>query len=360
MKPQFAAQTHIEKTVACLREQASSVIKNVLFMSDIPTCDVQKAMQALNTFGQIALHFHPDRIDSRGVTVIEGLLKDGCYKSQFETHISNGQLSPELGGPRDHWENQLFGNRYSGIKQRPKYGALDLGLCPLGPAPRFGSCYFISQSEVLSRCTFSYMDSYRLPKEKGTLQCFEVILAALLSETFERQYALGVTNIKPAEVIAHMQHQLSLGVRSRFERRPLSNLDHYIEAQIHGDVSLDDDIAYLVADPSFQQTETGDAMAALCQEYDIELLWHHGYELNADSVPKDFRGASMPEVAQSISEDGLVNASIIGKAAVALTLKPMSWSERGKQAQQLQQLKLMWHMLVKFGANNSTNMIKGI
>ncbi|WP_144210987.1 DUF3626 domain-containing protein [Shewanella donghaensis] len=352
MKPQFAAQTHIEKTVACLREQANSVIKNVLLMSDIPTSEVQQAMQALNSFGQVALHFHPDRIDSRGVTVAAGLLKDGFYKSQFETHISNGQLSPELGGPRDHWENQLFGHRYSGIKQRPKYGALDLGLCSLGPAPRFGSCYFMTTSQVLSRCTFSYLDSYRLPKEKGTLQYFEVILAALLSEAFERQYALGVANIKPAGVISHMRQQLPLGVKPRFDRLPLCNLDHYIEAQIHGDVSLDRDIGYLVADPSFKDTDTSDCLHELCAEYDIELLWHKGYQLHVDNVAKDFRGASMPEVAKAIAEEGVINARIIGQAAAALTLKPVSWSERGKQAQQLQQLKLMWHMLVKFGANN--------
>ncbi|WP_076540695.1 DUF3626 domain-containing protein [Shewanella sp. UCD-KL21] len=349
MKPQFAAQVHIEKTLACLREQASSVIKNILLMSNVSSQDLQQGMKKLHGHGQVALHFHPDRIDSRGLSVAAGLLKDGYYKTQFETHISNGQLSPELGGPRDHWENQLFGQCYSGVKHRPKYGALDLGLCPLGPAPRFGSCYFITQPQVLSRCSFSYMDSYRLPKEKGTLQCFEVILAALLSESFERHYALGLANIKPAQIITHLQ-QLPVGVNARFTRQPLCNLDHYIEAQIHGDVSLDDDIAYLVADPSFKQTEVGDCMQALCEEYDITLLWHQGYQLTLDNVPKDFRGPDMPALAQAIAKDGLISAQLIGKAAMDLSLKPMSWSERGKQAQQLQQLKLIWHVLVKFGA----------
>ncbi|MCL1066026.1 DUF3626 domain-containing protein [Shewanella olleyana] len=345
-----AAQLHIEHSLACLREHSSSVIKNVLLMSNIPTFDVQQAMQALHQHGRVALHFHPDRIDSRGLSVAAGLLKDGVYKSQFETHISNGQLSPELGGPRDHWENQLFGNSYSGVKLRPKYGALDIGLCPMGPAPRFGSCYFLTHAQVLSRCTFSYMDSYRLPKEKGTLSCFEVILAALLSECFERQYALGVKNIKPAGIVNHLKQQLPKGVAERFERQPLANLDHYIEAQIHGEVSLDNDIGYLIADPSFKDTDIGEVMNALCSEYDIELLWHQGYQLNVESVPTDFRGATMPELAKVIARDNIINAQIIGRAAQVLAESPVSWSQRGKQAQQIQQLKLMWHVLVKFGA----------
>ncbi|WP_299570197.1 DUF3626 domain-containing protein [uncultured Shewanella sp.] len=349
MNRKSAAQLHIEHTVACLREHSSSVIKNVLLMSNIPTFNVQQAMQSLHQHGRVALHFHPDRIDSRGLSVAAGLLKDGCYKSQFETHISNGQLSPELGGPRDHWENQLFGNSYSGVKLRPKYGALDIGLCPMGPAPRFGSCYFLTHTQVLSRCTFSYMDSYRLPKEKGTLNCFEVVLAALLSECFERQYALGVKDIKPAGIVEHVSYQLSKGVNARFERSALSNLDHYIEAQIHGEVSLDNDIGYLVADPSFKDTDIGEVMQTLCSEYDIELLWHQGYQLEVVKVPGDFRGAAMPDLAKVIARDNIITAEVIGRAAQVLSESPVSWSERSKQAQQIQQLKLMWHVLVKFG-----------
>ncbi len=349
MNRKSAAQIHIEHSVACLREHSSAVIKNVLLMSNIDTAAVHKAMQALHQHGRVALHFHPDRIDSRGLSVAAGLLKDGFYKSQFETHISNGQLSPELGGPRDHWENQLFGHSYSGVKLRPKYGALDLGLSPTGPAPRFGSCYFLTHTQVLSRCTFSYMDSYRLPKEKGTLSCFEVILAALLSECFERQYALGVKEIKPADMVNHLWQQLPQGVRARFDMPALSNLDHYIEAQIHGEVSLEHDIGYLVADPSYKDTDIGELMQSMCHEYDIELLWHQGYQLDVEQVPDDFRGATMPELAKVIARDKQINADIIGRAAQVLTEKPVPWSQRTKQAQQVQQLKLMWHVLVKFG-----------
>lgn len=349
MNHKSAAQTHIEKIALTLRDPAHALIKNVLLMSNIPTPQLHQAMRQLTLHGRIALHFHPDRIDSRGIRVVDGLMKDGYYKSQFETHISNGQLSPELGGPRDHWENQLFGQSYSGIKHRPKYGALDLGLCPHGPAPRFGSCYLLTKPQVLSRCTFSYMDSYRLPKEKGTLSCFDGVLAALLSESFERHYALGVTGFKPAKLVAYLANELSDMLNSRFSRQACGNLDHYIEAQIHGELSLHSDIDMLVADPSFKDTAIGDALQQLCEQYQFDLLWHQGYQLKAIDVPSDFRGANMPVLAKSIADNEMINAEIIGRAAYELGKQHTSWCERGSYANKAQELKLLWQVLVKFG-----------
>ncbi|QDE30073.1 DUF3626 domain-containing protein [Shewanella polaris] len=349
----ITAQTHIEKMAYELRDHAHAVIKNVLLMSNISTLSLQLAMRELAQHSRVALHFHPDRIDSRGLTVVNGLLRDGVYKSQFETHVSNGHLSPELGGSRDHFENKLFGNTYSGIKHRPKYGALDFGLCSLGPAPRFGSCYFITHPQILSRCTFSYMDSYRQPKEKGTIKCFDAILAALLSESFERQYALGIPGLKPNKLIEHFSQHLTDDISSRFDTAPSGNLDHYIEAQIHGDVSLDQDVAMLVADPSFKGNAIGDSFIALCDEYSIELHWHQGRQINVSQVPDDFRGPTMPTLAQSIAENEFINAEIIGRAAYHLQQQPASWSERGTHAKKLQDLKLLWHVLVKYGESTA-------
>jgi hypothetical protein len=345
----LTAQTYIEKVAYEQRDHAHAVIKNVLLMSNISTLSLQLAMRELAKHSRVALHFHPDRIDNRGLTVVNGLLRDGIYKSQFETHVSNGLLSPELGGSRDHFENQLFGDAYSGIKHRPKYGAVDFGLCPLGPAPRFGSCYLVTHPQILPRCTFSYMDSYRQPKEKGTIKCFDAILAALLSESFERQYALGIAGLKPSKLIEHFSQHLTDAMSTRFSTRPSGNLDHYIEAQIHGDVSLDQDVAMLVADPSFIGSTIGDSLIALCDEYAIELHWHQGRQINVAQVPDDFRGAAMPALAQSIAEDELINAEIIGRAAYLLQKQPASWSERGAHTKKLQDLKLLWHVLVKYG-----------
>jgi hypothetical protein len=60
---------------------------------------------------------------------------------------------------------RLFGGAYhcddATNAQRPKYGALDLMRHPDGPAPRFGSCYFLLKPAVAARCTFTYLDSHK-------------------------------------------------------------------------------------------------------------------------------------------------------------------------------------------------------
>lgn len=345
----MTAIQHIERLARGRSEQAVAVIKNVQQMSNIPMQEMQLALRQLFQCGRVALHFHPDRIDSRGLTVAEGLLRDGQYRSQFETHISNGQLSPELGGPRDHWENQLFGDVYKGTKSRPKYGALDLGMWQDGPAPRFGSCYLLTHSQLLTRATFTYLDSYRNPKERGTLSCFDDVLAALLTESFERHYALGKAEFKPLNVIHYLAHQLNSSLLTRFERPMSANLDHYIEAQIHGDVSLDEDIAMLVADPSFKGTEIGATLSKLCDRYDIELQYHSGFCLHTAQIPSDFRGPTMPSLAERIAIDDSVDAYAIGVAARDLYHSPQHWRDRGNRAQVAHELKLLWHVLVKYG-----------
>jgi len=160
---------------------------------------------------------------------------------------------------------------------------------------------------------------------------------------------LGISGLKPSKLIDYFSQHLTDDMSHRFDKVPSGNLDHYIEAQIHGTVSLDQDIAMLVADPSFKGTAIGDSLIALCHEYEIELYWHQGRQINVAQVPDDFRGAAMPILAQSIAEDELINAEIIGRAAYQLQKKPASWSERGAHSKKRQDLKLLWHVLVKYG-----------
>ena len=143
----------------------------------------EEAVANLKSHARIALHFHPDRLDSSMKSIAEALFEQGIYKSQFETLLSNGSVSAYPGGERDLWEQRIFGGAYQleGVTndQRPKYGALNLMLHPDGPAPRFGSCYFLLSPKVSYRSTYTYLDSHQDPKEKGTYEEFDMILAAL-------------------------------------------------------------------------------------------------------------------------------------------------------------------------------------
>ncbi len=320
-------------------------------MCNLERTTYDQAITKLKTYARVALHFHPDRPDPTMRSVAENLLEQGVYKSQFETFLSNGSVSAYPGGHRDVWERQLFNGAYDGAapNERPKYGALDIMLHPDGPAPRFGSCYFLLSPEVSRRCTYTYSDSHQNPKEKGTYEQLDLVLSALLSDAFFRDFAIGEKNISVSKLIRHMLVQLEQPFQPPCNKAPNRNLNHYIEAQIHGDISLRDDVSILVADPSFKGTSIGGVLEQICLKYAIKLYWHMGFVLSMDDVPMDFRGPSMPSLARAIARNGLIDASVIGLAAMDLKRNPDAWSDRGTYEQVLQELKLMWHVLVRYG-----------
>ena len=48
-------------------------------------------------------------------------------------------------------------------------------------------------------------------------------------------------------------------------------------------------------------------------------------------------------------QNNVINASIIGTAVMELIRNPVAWSERGDYKEVLQELKLLWHVLVRYG-----------
>ena len=175
-------------------------------MSNLEIRRLGEVEQSVATRGTVCLHFHPDRTDNQGLSVLDSILEHGLYRSQFETGLSAGSVSAWPGGYRYDWETDLFGGAYdmAAAEERPKYGALNLFRPPDGPAPRFGSCYLELKPEVTARCTFTYLDSYTQPSQRGTLEVFDDILAALFTECFERNYALGLSIIKVADLCEHI------------------------------------------------------------------------------------------------------------------------------------------------------------
>jgi hypothetical protein len=119
--------------------------------------------------------------------VAESLLRDGVYRNQYETGLSSGSPTAFPGGERDIWERTLFGGAYhaEGVlaSERPKYGSLELVRFPDGPAPRFGSCYFVLR-DVGARTSITFMGSEhpQASGRSGTLAKPHDAMAALLSE----------------------------------------------------------------------------------------------------------------------------------------------------------------------------------
>ncbi|MGG4166270.1 DUF3626 domain-containing protein [Rossellomorea vietnamensis] len=335
------------------KRDAEATIHHVLNMSNISVEMLDQAVHHIKTHAQIGLHFHPDRPTSTMKTVAQSIHENGEYKSQFETFISNGKVSPHSGGDRDRWEESMFGGAYQSdgtlMSERPKYGALNLMLHPDGPSPRFGSCYFLLSPNVSSRSTYTYLDSHQNPFEKGTYQAFDMIMAALLEEIFLRDFALGEKDLTPAKFIHHVLNHLEHGRVGHVANR---NLNHYIESQIHGPISLKEDVEVLVADPSFNDTTVGETLEQMCSKYSIDLKWHTGFTLDVTEVPADFRGPSMPSLAKRITLKNEIDAYTIGLAVKDLKQNPNAWSDRGTYEDVLQELKLLWHVLVKYGRPN--------
>jgi hypothetical protein len=266
-KSQLLALDHITQYARNHKNEAEQTLSHILLMSNVERRTFEEAVTKLKKHARVALHFHPDRPDPMMRSIAEALLEQGIYKSQFETLLSNGSVSAYPGGERDIWEEKLFGGAYqingSTNSQRPKYGALDIMLHPDGPAPRFGSCYFLLSPEVSQRCTYTYLDSHQDPKEKGTYEEFDLILDALMRDTFVSDFAIGQRSLTVRKLIDHMLVNLEAPFQDPSIKEANRNLNHYIEAQVHGDISLKEDVDILVADPSFRGTYVGDTLEQL-------------------------------------------------------------------------------------------------
>jgi hypothetical protein len=352
---EWPALKNVEKVALEEIKEAKETVRHIQMMANIPFALLSSLYEKIQDTACVALHFHPDRIVKNNITIAESLLYDGCYRNQFDTNFSNGHLESMPGGPRDIWETYMFNISYeygkTNPEDRPKYGSLDLMRSPGGPSPRFGSCYFILHPRLSKRSTFTYLDSHRKPRERGTLEVFDQILAALLSECFERDYALGRTHIKPVQLTRLIRDRLSVKYENLDRKFPSTNLDHYVEAHVHGKIELKSDVLILVADPSFRDTEIGEILKTLSEKFGIKLLWHRGYKLHVSQVPRDFRGPCMPFLANLISNEGFIDAATLGRAAAkAMNITPSN--TKLKSSFTLQDIKYLWHILVKYGSKS--------
>ncbi|WP_328350362.1 DUF3626 domain-containing protein [Streptomyces sp. NBC_00445] len=247
---------------------------------------------------RITLNLHPDRLVG-GVPILDALARDGTYHSQFVTGVSNGGLTAHPGGDRWRWESRIFGGAYDDAdpQDRPVYGALNFRRQVVGAAPRFGSSHLRLADATLDRATFCYPDSAAEPADFGV--------------------AAGMSLIALAEA----------------DRQDA--LNDYIEAQVHGGVVLARDVEALVLDASYRGTSVEEAARAL----PFPLEWHPGYRLTAAELRghADYRGPEYADLGARIAEEGRLDPRIIGNAA-----------RTGHH--DLQDLKMVWHTLARFGA----------
>ena len=240
----------------------------------------------------LTINFHPDRLLADGRRVDEALLEEGVYRSQLETRISGGGLTAHPGGDRDRWERDLFGGAYdeAPAAERPRYGGLNLLRHLNGACPGFGSCHLRLRPAALERTTFTWGDSNTEPTHIGVIDAFEPVLTPLLEKTGDWRGA------EPA-----LTHDLT----------------HYVEAQVHGVVTL-------------------------------AAEWQPPIELPLERIPAEASEGAVWEwehfcaggraraLAERVTGGAPLDAASIGRAAVAGEHDP-------------QQLKYLWRMTVAYG-----------
>lgn len=159
---QLAALEHVAATAQGTESAALLSIAAIFEQAAYGLENYHEALQLVRQHARFVLHFHPDRLGRMPGNVAENLLRDGVYRNQFETGLSSGSPTAFPGGERDDWERTLFGGAYhaEGILpgERPRYGSLELVRFPDGPAPRFGSCYFVLRG-VGARTSITFMGS---------------------------------------------------------------------------------------------------------------------------------------------------------------------------------------------------------
>ena len=352
------ALDHVRESAQRNQKRNLERIAQVLASSGIQR-DPETLLVSVRRRASITINFHPDRLVADGRSVAVALYEDGMYRSQFESKISNGGLTAFPGGDRDRWEEALFGGAYqaAGVTEaeRPKYGGLNLMNYSDGACPRFGSCHFRLKPATLERSTFTFGDSVSNPEDRGVIDAFEPVLAALLERVAADGNAVGRVGVRvPAFVDALTDFEEQPGSNTLLHRAQGRALDEYVEAQIRGVLRIAKDVEGIVVDPSYQGTATGEILQAMAERYDFPLDWHHGFELSAEETPDDFRGPEMPALAKRVVECYAVDrrrldAAAIGLAARSVITEPEAWWDWASAQDTLQHLKYLWHILVVYG-----------
>ena len=364
LKCQQNALAHIQQSGSHASCRARFEIKSILEKAGLDESLYDGAIKSVQTHARVGLHFHPERLSRTGKSVAEGLLHSGFYKNQFETGMSSGSPSAFPGGERDLWERRLFGGAYHETDtvpaSRPKYGALEIMHHPDGPAPRFGSCYFLLHPEVSKRSTYTFGGSQEkeAPERTGTLNLLNPVLAPLLAQLELGSGAFGITQLTIVRVLNQLTHGLSKPFRNPQNRSLGRVLDSFIEAQVHGEIRLCEDVERCVADPAFRDHPVGETLAAISSTYGIPLFWHPGFTLSVDEVPEVFRDFPVRRLAERIAGHGILDAAKIGAMANTLELEPKAWEGWASCDNSvlhdfiLTQFRRLWHLLVLNGEPN--------
>ena len=203
----------------------------------------------------------------------------------------------------------MFEGSYDDVPaaERPVYGAWNRKDDMYGASPRFGSAYLRLRLEAIERATFCWPDSVYDPQVVGGPERLEELCELADSRT-----------VDPSD--------LSVAAADL----PLDDpLNDYVEAHVHGGLSVVRDVEAVVLDPSDRETlsETLERLGCAIEEHD-------GYRMTADAIEPDYRGPVPIELARLLG--GEITPARLSEASRSGDHDP-------------QAIKWLWHCLARFG-----------
>lgn len=284
---QQAVLADVKTKAAGRSDAARAALLQVAQRNGYSEAEVDQALAYIKDKAPVTINFHPDKalkqqtsagygrtgaaadmkyevaVDRETSRLVDAFMVDGHYKNQFETGITSGSNSAYPGGSRDRWEETIFEKGYHGHTlipaERPKYGAMNAANNPKGPAGHYGSSYFVLKPGAKDRITFT-------PKNSSGCQAAHVGTADHFQHVLK-----DASNFK--EIM-----EVALG------RKEFSTASGwgYLEAQVHGPIEFDKDIAAVVIDKKFAGTEYEDKLRKFAKMKGIDVQWQDGQKIYND------------------------------------------------------------------------------
>jgi len=208
--------------------------------------DLKRTLQWVRSASPIIIHINLDR-------VLKFLVDDTHYRNRFETGTSGGSTDMVA---RKSWEDRIFNNAYhrSPPSDRVKYGVLNIVGDPRGVRSciHYGDS-FLQLKKVRLRTTFASQDTSG-PGVK--LSCCEHYENVLFSYT--NQEITAIIDVATGKVPFHRSDCIS----------------QYKEVQIHGPVSLSENVECIVVNPRHSKDSlTTKRLDRFVEQNKCNLIW---------------------------------------------------------------------------------------
>ncbi len=221
----------------------------------------KRVLDYIRDHANVEIYFNPQKQLSSGENVLGSFVRTGTYQNQFETKISGGSLGAYAGSGRDGWERTIFQGAYHGgaliPSERPKYGAINAEGLTVPTATHYGTAFLVLKPEVKARVTFTPRDSS----------------------------AATAAQVGTVDHVAHTLSQVPGGISQIVDyimgRPPSGTRSHYLEAQIHGPIEFDKDVARIVGHTS-QRATYGNQFREFSRRFNVPLFWNDGRQIVAD------------------------------------------------------------------------------